>query len=196
MLGVPDDAPLVGQIAHVIAAKGYTDFIQAIPRVLEKVPAARFVGVGGTPHADYSAILARLVEELDVGDALTLTGFREDVPQILAALDIVVLASRYEPLGRAVIEGMAAGKPVVGTDVGGIPEVIQDGVTGLIVPSASPDELAEAILRILADSGLANRMGQAGKQRARGHFNPGSYARSVEMVYQDALALVAHNCPS
>jgi glycosyltransferase involved in cell wall biosynthesis len=187
MLGVPDDAPLVGQIAHVIAAKGYTDFIQAIPRVLEKVPAARFVGVGGTPHADYRAILARLVEELDVGDALTLTGFREDVPQILAALDIVVLVSRYEPLGRAVIEGMAAGKPVVGTDVGGIPEIIEDGVTGLVVPPASPDKLAEAILRILDDSGLAHQMGQAGKGRVRELFDPGCHARDVEMVYQDLL---------
>jgi glycosyltransferase involved in cell wall biosynthesis len=188
VLGVPDDAPLVGQIAHVIAAKGYTDFIQAIPLVLDKIPDARFVGVGGMPHADYQAVLARMVEELEVGDALTLTGFREDVPRIIASLDVVVLASRYEPLGRVVIEGMAAGKPVVGTDVGGIPEIIEDGVTGLIVPPASPDKLAEAILKILNDSELAYQMGRAGKRRVQDLFEPEGYARNMEMAYQDLLS--------
>jgi glycosyltransferase involved in cell wall biosynthesis len=187
LLGVPDDVPLVGQVANVTVAKSYTDFIRAIPLVRKKMPDVRFVGVGGMPHADYKAIVMQLINDLDLGNSLILTGFREDAPQIMAALDIVVLASRYEPLGRVLIEGMAAGKPVVGTDVGGIPEIIEDGVTGLIVPPASPERLAEAILEILKDPESAHQMGQAGRRRAQTLFNPVRYVRSVEMVYQDLL---------
>lgn len=187
LLGAPGDVPLVGQVANVTAVKGYTDFIRAIPKVRKMMPEVRFVGVGGTPHADYKAITTRLMSELSLGDSLILTGFREDIPQIVAALDIFVLASHYEPFGRVLVEAMAAGKPVIGTNVGGIPEIIEDGVTGLLVPPHAPDDLAQAIIKILQDPDLARRLGAAGRERAKACFSPERYVTEVQKVYEGLL---------
>jgi glycosyltransferase involved in cell wall biosynthesis len=186
-LGISEDVAFIGQIAHVIAVKGYTDFIRAIPIVHKTMPNARFIGVGGMPHASYKATIAQLVKDLDLGESLIMTGFREDVSQIVTALDVAVLASNYEPFGRALVEAMAAGKPVIGTRVGGIPEIIEDGVTGFLVPPGSPEELARAIIRILQDPDLAQRMGAVGRERAETRFSPERYVTQVQQVYEELI---------
>lgn len=187
LLGLPHDVPLVGQIANVTAVKGYTDFIRAALLVRQIMPDVQFVCVGGMPHPEYKIEVLKLIEELNLSKAIFMAGFHEDISQIMAALDLVVLASHYEPFGRVLIEAMAANKPVVGTRVGGISEIIEEGVTGLLVPPKSPDKLAQAIVTILKTPEMASQMGAAGRARAEDCFSSKQYIKKIQKIYEAIL---------
>ena len=167
--GFPADARIVGVVGHLVDAhKGQKDFLVASAAVAARYPEARFVLVG--EGRDRRA-LEQQAAQVGVADRVSFTGFRSDVPAVLAALDVFVMPSRYEALGTSAIEAMMAGLPVVGAGVGGLREVIDDGVTGLLVAPGEPDALAQAIGRLLADQALRHRMGAAGKQRAHEQFS-------------------------
>ena len=188
-LGIPPDGLLVGQVSRISRAKGLEYLIEASAQVRHTLSNVIFIVAGGSARFDipYQRQLKELIASLDLEDTFKLLGFRQDVPEIVNALDLMVLASVDEPFGRVLVEGMAAGKPVVATNVGGIPEIIEDGVTGLLVPSRSSTALASAIVDVLSDPLRARQMGDAGHELALRLFTVERYVAEVQKVYNQVL---------
>jgi glycosyltransferase involved in cell wall biosynthesis len=138
-------------------------------------------------NPEYREELKRQTARLGMQDRVIFTGFRLDVQKILSSLAVSVLPSLKEGLSNALLESMAAGLPVVATDVGGNPEVVIDGETGLLVPAKNPSALAEAICRVLLTPGLRQSFGQAGRRRVLDHFSNERMIRTVERLYVDLL---------
>ncbi len=159
----------IGTIGHFAPLKGYEDLLRAAVPVIAKVPSARLLITGDAVYPAYRDYRLRLENEaawLGLKEKVIFTGSREDPSEILNALDIFVLPSRSEGFGRANLEAMAAGLPVVSTRVGGIPEVVSDGETGILVPHRDPEALAEAIIALAEDRERRAVMGRAGRRRA------------------------------
>ncbi len=177
----------IGLIGRISPWKGQHIFLQAAARVCQKFPEARFFVVGSAlfGEAEYDRKVRSLTESLGISDLVTFTGFRKDVQNMIADMDLIVHASTTgEPFGQVIIEGMAAGKPVVATDGGGVPEIVEDGKTGILVPMGDVQAMADAIGRMLADPALAADMGARGRERVRDYFTIERKARNVEAVYQ------------
>jgi glycosyltransferase involved in cell wall biosynthesis len=175
-------AKLVVTIANMhTAIKGHYELIEAARRVKSTFSDAKFIFVGD--GAERSA-LESSAEASGVQDSIVFLGQRTDIPELLACCDIFVLPSRAEGLPNSLLEAMAAGLPVVATAVGGVPEVIEDGVSGLLIPPRDPVSLADAILRILEDPAFAAGLALAGRERARMHFDFDRVVAALESVYE------------
>jgi glycosyltransferase involved in cell wall biosynthesis len=183
-LGIPEDAPVVGNVANFKAAKDHPTLLAAAARVRERVPEVRFVLIGQGPLEPETR---RLAAELGLEGTVVFTGFRTDAHRLLAALDVFTLSSTYEGLPIALIEAMALGRPAVVTRVGGVPEVLGDGAQGLLVPPRDPAALADGLLRLLGDPGLRDRMGAPARARAA-DFDIRKAVRRMEQVYAGLLA--------
>ncbi len=182
---------LVGRICRW---KGQHVFLQAAAIVHRSFPQAHFQIVGSAlfGEEDYEKELHALVRELKLSDVVEFTGFRNDVMDVIGHSDILVHASiTGEPFGQVLIEGMAAGKPVVATRGGGVPEIVLDGVTGLLVPMGEMAAMAKAMSRLLANSLEARRMGEAGRQRVFEHFQIAHTVEKVQAVYTELLSRLA-----
>ena len=131
-----------------------------------------------------------MARELGIGHRVVFTGRRDDVPAVTAALDVAVLPSYREAQGLSILEAMALGRPVVASNVGGIPEVIQDGVTGLLVPPHDPAALAAAIVRLLTDHPLADTLARAGRELVYERFCVERMVRAIEEIYDQGAARV------
>jgi len=186
-LGVDEATPLIGCIGDVIPRKGLIYLVGALPRVRAAVPQTRLVAVGFPRDPEYVTRVKSAAERSGVADSIIWTGHRDDVDEIIAGLDLCILPSLEEPLGMAILEAMAAGLPVVGTRVGGIPECIDDGATGTLVPPADDKALAEAIVRLLRDPAGRRRFGQAGQKRVLECFSPTSQTPQIEAVFQRVI---------
>ncbi len=162
-LGLPAEGPLVGCVARLVPVKGVHYLVEALPLVRAAVSQVTAVLVGDGP---LRAELARRATELGLGDAVVFLGLRRDVAEILPLFDVVVLPSLNEGMGRAAVEALAAGKPVIGSRIDGLQRVIVDGETGFLVPPADPSALAEAIIHCLTDPALSLAMGARAQQRA------------------------------
>jgi glycosyltransferase involved in cell wall biosynthesis len=184
-LGIPVDALLLGTVGRHSPEKDLANLLAAMVAVRDHVPTAWLVLVGG---GELRGQLETQVRSLGLSDAVVFAGVRDDVPEILAALDLFVLPSRWEGLPLAVLEAMAARLPVVATAVGGVPEVVVDGLTGLLVPPGDPPALAGALLSLARDAGRRRAMGQAGYERVREHFAMAQMARAMERLYEELLA--------
>jgi glycosyltransferase involved in cell wall biosynthesis len=186
-LGIPDDVPVVGMVAHLTPWKGHEDFLS----VAAKVPGARCLVSGGDiyeteGHAGYLERLRRRAVDLGLGGRVHFLGNRDDVPEVLAALDVLVhCPTAPEPFGRSVAEAMAVGKPVVAARAGGLPEIVEDDVTGLLVPPGDVTACATAVTRLLSDPALRARMGAAGRRRAEFLFAPAPHAEQVMRIYRE-----------
>src|SRR6185436_5666100 len=130
---------------------------------------------------------------LRVADRVIFTGLRSDVPTLLASVNVSVMPSHNEALSNVLLESMAAGAPVVATRVGGTPEALADGVTGLLVPPADPSALAASITRLLDNAELATRLGQAARSLIAERFSVERMVRSTEQLYDDLLARKQHS---
>jgi glycosyltransferase involved in cell wall biosynthesis len=185
-LGLDPETLVVGTVANLRVQKAYPDLLEAALEVIERVPRVRFVAVGQGPlEAEVRALHARL----GLGDRFLLLGHRPDAVRIMAACDVFVLASLYEGLGVAVMEALALGLPVVATAVGGVPEVVEHGREGLLVPPRRPRELAAALVALLTDTEHRQRMAAASARRgARLSIDPA--VRQTEAVYHK-LAMTA-----
>ena len=163
---------------------GLLILVESATSVLTEIPAARFVLVGDGPcrPAVLEAVRAR-----GLADRFICLGARTDVPAILACCEVMVLPSLQEGLPNAVLEAMAAGKAVVASRVGGIPELVLDGETGLLVPAGDSAALASAISSLLADPARAARMGQAGRARVQALFSLDRMIRETEALYDELL---------
>ncbi len=168
---IPAGRSLVVQVSWIIPEKGIVDLLETARLVLSRNRNVQFVLVGeGSHREEYT----RLAAEMGLGDHVTWTGLVEDPfgEGVYAAADVVCQVSRWEELfGYVIAEAMASGKPVVATRVGGIPELVQDGETGFLVPRGDAARVAEKILMLLEDSALRERMGCAGRQLAKAKFD-------------------------
>lgn len=184
-LGLDGAAPIVGTVGRLAEQKGLCYFLRMAAHLVGQFPAARFVIVGDGPQRDE---LAALAGDLGIADRVAFTGLRADVPDLVSTFDLFVLASIYEPFGLVLAEAMALEKPVVATCVDGIPEVVAEGETALLVPSRDPSALAEAAARLLGDPALAQRMGQAGRQRVLAQFTVEAMASKTMRLYEERLS--------
>jgi len=178
--GLPDGGPIVGVVARLEAEKGHPTLVDAWPAVVAAVPDATLLVVGEGSRRD---ALEEQVRELGIADRVVFTGRRDDVPAVTAALDVAVLPSYREALGLSVLEAMALSRPVVASAVGGIPEMIEDEVTGLLVPPRDPAALSAAIIRLLRDHPLADMLGRAGHDLVHERFCIELMVRAVEEIY-------------
>jgi len=175
---------LIGTVANLRLVKGHQYLLRAIPLVLKKIPAAKFLIVGQGPLREE---LEQLAKRLKITKNVIFMGYQKDVAEILAKLTLFVLPSVREPLGICLLEAMAASLPVVATSVGGIPEIVKDKKTGLLVPPKDPKRLAHAILALLQNRERAENMGIAGRKRVEEKFNIETMVRETEGVYQDLV---------
>ena len=180
----------VGMVGRISPWKGQHVFIKAAAIVGREFPETHFQIIGAPlfSETDYEAELHRLAADLGLEKNLTFTGFVSDVGSAIAKLRIVVHASIIaEPFGQVVIEGMAAGKPVIATRAGGIPEIVTHNETGLLVPVEDERALAEAMIALLRDPARAKAIGERGREMARRFFTIERHARAVEQVYEGVL---------
>ena len=183
----PRRRPVIGLVGRLSPWKGQHIFLRAAALVRKKFPEARFQIVGSAMFSEhaYEAQIRELTAALGLQQCVEFTGFRENVGDLIAAMDLLVHASTLgEPFGQVVIEGMAFGKPVVATNGGGIPEIVEDGITGILVPMSDADAMADAICGILADPQRAEEMGRRGRERVQTHFTIQQTVARVESIYQ------------
>lgn len=183
--------PVVGMVGLLIPWKGQRVFIEAARRVLSKFPEARFLIVGGGVGAfpDYPGELAEAVRRVGCDGRIVFLGQRKDVPSILAGLDILIHASvEPEPAGAVVAEGMAMGKPVIATNIGGPPEVIEDGRTGFLVPPGDPVALSEKIALLIREPERRRAMGKAAREFVVANFSLEGDSRRLEAIYEEILS--------
>ena len=165
--------------------KDHDTFLRAARSVVDRVPNAKFLIVGDGPMRPK---IERLVRELDLDDCVVLTGSRSDVPDLLRAIDVFVLSSyTVECFPMALLEAMAAGRPAVCTAVGGVPEMIEEPTTGYLVPPRDPGALADRLVRILSDSELAHRMGQAARARVETLFSLRASVSATEHALEELV---------
>lgn len=179
-LWLPHNAPLVGNVAALVPHKGQRYLIDAAHLVHREIPDARFVILG---EGELREHLEHLVHEHRLEKHVLLPGFRTDVIGCIKGLDVFVMSSVTEGLGTSLLDAMACGKAVVGTKTGGIPEVVVDGVTGVLVPPRDAPALARAIVALLRDESLRRRYGQAGLARVRERFTVDRMVAETAAVY-------------
>lgn len=184
-LGVPDGAPLLGNVAALVDHKDQTTLVAAMPRVLEAVPEAHLVIVGEGPLRPQ---LEQQLTGAGLGNRVHLLGYRNDVPRVLRTLDVFVLSSKEEGLGTSVLDAMAAGIPVVATDGGGIPEMVKNEQTGLLVPRRNPEALAAALVRMLEDGELAQSLVRQAHAMLIERFTHDRMVEGNVQVYEGLLA--------
>jgi glycosyltransferase involved in cell wall biosynthesis len=187
-LWLPHDAPIVGNVAALVPHKGQRHLIEAAAIVVKKVPDARFVIAGEGP---LRATLERQIKEHRLEKHVFLAGFRPDILSVHKAFDVFVMSSVTEGLGTSLLDAMACGKPIVATRAGGMPEVVVDGQTGLLVEPRDDAGMADAIVALLRDEGLRRRMGAAGQTRAHARFSAERMVQETLAAYE-RVALHAH----
>jgi glycosyltransferase involved in cell wall biosynthesis len=176
---------LVGLVANIRGSKGHQYLLEAAPRVLAERPDTRFLLVGDGVGFDD---VRRRVAALGLDDRVVMTGFRRDIPQVMAALDVLVLPSvRSEAAPQVIPQALAVGTPVIGTTIGGIPEIVRDGDTGRLVPPADAAALAAAILAVLRDPAQARAMAQRGQALVQERFTFEATMEATTAVYEELL---------
>lgn len=185
-LSLPEDAARVLCVANLFPYKGHLDLVEAAARVVARCPRAHFL-LAGRDSGAMTAVRARIAT-LRLDGHVHLLGPRGDVPALLEAADIVVHPSHEEGFPNVLLEAMAAARPVAATAVGGVPEAVVDGETGILVPPRDPERMAGAILALLSDPGRARAMGEAGRRRVKEKFFLEKTVREVEAMYEDLLS--------
>lgn len=189
-LGVDADGAVLLTVARFTAQKDHATLIEALPAVLARHPTAQLWLAGAGPLEDTVMALA---ETSGLAGAVRFLGLRDDVPDLLAAADLVVLPSRFEGLPLAVLEAMAAGRPVVATRIGGTDEAVADGLTGRLVEPGAPALLAAGILALLDDPAAARACGEAGRARFHGAFTASRMADETAGLYRSLGVRTPHD---
>lgn len=171
---------VVGVVAHLSPEKGHLTVLKAAARLRERFPDVTYVFVGG---GERRQTLEERARALNVADRVLFTGFRTDSDAMMREFDVFCLASLSEGLSSAILAAMARPLPVVATRVGGIPELVVDGSTGLLVPAGRPDKLAEALSKVLSSSSLRRRMREAGRRRVAENFTLDRKLDETERLY-------------
>jgi len=177
---LPHGAPVVGNVAALVPHKGQRYLIEAAHQVVQQIPDARFVILG---EGDLREHLEKLVHEHLLQKHVLLPGFRTDVLGCIKGFDLFAMSSVTEGLGTSLLDAMACARPIVATTAGGIPEIVEDEVNGLLVPPRDQTALANAIVRALNDAGLRQRMAEAGLARVHERFTVEKMVAETASVY-------------
>lgn len=183
--GVDDCTPLIGMACRLVGQKGLSDALQAFARVRADFPQARLLIAGDGP---LRAQLQREARQAGLGESARFLGWREDVPQLLAACDLFFMPSRWEGFGLVLLEAMAQQLPVVASRVSAIPEVVLDGETGLLAPAGDVAAFSAALLTLLQDPARARRMGHLGRRRLETHFSETRMVEETVALYRELTA--------
>lgn len=183
-MNLPESDRVIGVVGNLYPVKGHQYLIDAIPAVLGKYPNTSFLFAG---RGHLESDLKQQVNRLGLDKQVHFLGLRQDIPRILALLDVFVLPSLSEGLSMAILEAMMAGRPVIATRVGGNPEIVLDGETGFLVPSKDSHALAESLITLLKDRHLANQFGEKGKRRAEDQFSLQTMVNAYQSLYDECL---------
>lgn len=185
-LGLRSDVRLIGMIANIRQSKGYDILVRACAEVCQMFPTAKFVAVGDVDDV-LAAPIKKLVAELSLEDRFIFLGFRSDISNILSALDVFVLSSTSEGMPLSVLEAMASGKAIVATQCGGIPEIVDNGHNGLLVPPSDSSALAATITDLLSDRSKAERFGANAQIKFQKEFTVSRMIERYEQLYLSQL---------
>ena len=192
-LGIAEEATVVGMVGRITHWKGQDVLAEAAALVLRTHPAVHFVAVGSyfADEAHYLETLKARIEELAIGKNFHLVEYRQNVSEVYKALDIAVLPSKKpEPFGRVTVEAMMSECPVVATDHGGTSELIQHGITGLLIPPSDPGRLAEAINSLISQPETRRKMGKAAAVHAYANFSLGKYCERMSALLWNLIYTV------
>jgi glycosyltransferase involved in cell wall biosynthesis len=181
---IPSGSPVIGIIARLTEQKDHDNFLHAAQKILQAAPETYFLIVGDGP---LRASLKALAVSLGIQNSTIFCGNRQDIPAVMAALDILVFSSRWEGLPVALLEGLASSLSVVATHVGGVPGVIQNGVTGFLVPPADSDALASSCTSLVKDAALRERIGQAGYDHVQANYGMDGMVKKTISLYRSLL---------
>jgi glycosyltransferase involved in cell wall biosynthesis len=179
-----EDARIVLAAGRLHEQKGYRYLLQAMARVQKEIPAVKLILAG---EGDDENKLKNLAKVLDLTEHIVFAGVQTDIGTILNRAECVVLSSLWEGMPNVLLESMAAGKPVVATAVGGVPEIVVDGETGILVPPRDSGALANGIISLLRDSAHAAQMGRAGKARVEKAFTIAHTIQETDKLYRELL---------
>ncbi|MCE5280850.1 MAG: glycosyltransferase family 4 protein [Deltaproteobacteria bacterium] len=189
-LGIPVASKVLGMTSRLSREKGQQTLLEAVALLKGRFPDLYVLLVGDsifTEDEDVPRSLREMADRLGISERVLFTGFRRDVPRLYGAMDIFILATDAEPCGRVLFEAMAMARPVIGTDNGGTPEIVVDGVTGLLFPYGDAATLSERITRLLEQPAEMARMGAAGRRRVEEHFTIDRYMEKTQRVYLELL---------
>ena len=172
---------VITHISNFRPVKRIQDLVYAMSIVVKEAPGTRLMLVGDGPERHG---VERLIDRLDLREHVLLTGFRSDIPNLLRCSDVVVLCSETESAPLALLEGMSCGLPVIATGVGGIPEIVEDGVNGFLVPPKHPEAIAERILELNGDGGLRARLGEAARKTVLERYTADKVVSQYEEIYE------------
>ncbi len=187
-LGISPDAVIVGTIAILRRKKGHHTLLDTIPSVLKEFPKTVFLFAGDGPQKEN---IEKKLSELGIAKNVKLLGLRKDIPEILKTIDLFVLPTLQEALGTSFLEAMAMKKPVIGTNVGGVPEVVNNGITGILVEPEKPAALAGAIIALLKDKEKMRIMGDEGRRIVEKKYNVDVMATNLFNFYNSLMAEAA-----
>lgn len=175
------NGPLVGTVGRLISIKGHKYFIEAATEIRSSNPEAKFLIVG-------DGLLKTNLEEFaaakGLGHDIEFVGFKRNLNELYSSIDIFVNPSLYESFGNTCLEAMAFGKPVVASKVGGVTEIVEDGITGILIPPKDSKKIAEAVIYLLKNPEVARRMGEAGRKRVQEYFTFERLGNELEEVYE------------
>ncbi|HUP75829.1 MAG TPA: glycosyltransferase, partial [Acidimicrobiales bacterium] len=183
-LGLDPTDAVIGTVGNFTRKKNQQMMLHATALLGERIPNVRLVLIGTGP---LESNLRHLAERLGIADRTVFTGSRKDVLELLPGFDVFCLSSQFEGLSIALVEAMATGVACVATAVGGIPEVIEDGISGLLVRPGATAELTDTLERVLRDESLRAHLGDAGLSRASA-FDIGRAARRLQAIYEEMMA--------
>ncbi len=179
-LGLSEDIPLIGTVAVLRKKKGHHILIEAVPEVLKEFPEAVFVFAGDGPQRKN---IEEKIKHYGLSQKIIVLGHRNDIPQILKSIDIFVLPTLQDALGTSFIEAMAMGKPVIGSDVDGVKELIDNEINGYLAPPADPMAIAQRIISLLKDKETACRMGLKGIEKVKNKYTIENMCKGMLELY-------------
>ena len=187
-LSITEDEIVIGTVGQLIPMKGHKYFIEAAKIVLEKIKNVKFIITGSSQeNSSYEMELKNMVKNYNLEDKIIFTGYRKDIKNIIALMDIFVFSAVGEGFGRVLIEAMVLQKPIVAANSGGIPEIVVDGKTGLLVPENDPHSIASAVIMLINEKDTRDRMGRAGRKRVEEMFTIERHTRDIENLYSEVL---------
>jgi glycosyltransferase involved in cell wall biosynthesis len=184
VLGIPEGYKVVGHVANLLPKKRQDILLKAARKVLDVFPRVTFVIVG---RGVLDKKLKELAHHLGIQDNVIFTGFVDDLYKVMQTFDVFTMSSDYEGFGISLVEAMALGKPAVVTRIGGMPEVVEENVSGLLVKPRSPEDLADRLLSLLRDDNLRTTMGQAAHKRVEQKFDIRDRVTAMENIYRELI---------
>jgi glycosyltransferase involved in cell wall biosynthesis len=184
LFGLPDDSVILTTVAVLREPKGIQYMLRALPEILSRIPNAYYAIIG---DGEYRKDLEDLTSSLGLESHVIFMSYRSDVSELLAASDVFVLPTLVDALPTVLFEAMAVGIPVIASNVGGVPEIVENNVSGLLIPPANPTVLATTCICLLQDETLAQRLASAAHDKVLSHFDIRRQAKNLIALYNEMV---------